>query len=75
MYSRNVKKRLTGYKILCIIQEVYTVNSKSFEGTARTADRFTDHKLAGEIASLMNTKYEWSDGLIIELTPYKEVER
>jgi hypothetical protein len=75
MYSRNVKKRLTGYKILCIIQEFYTVNPKSVEGTARTVDRFTDHKLAGEIASLMNTKYEWSDGLIIGLTPYKEVER
>ena len=54
---------------------LFTVNSKSFEGTARTVDRFTEHKLAGGIASLMNTKYEWSDGLIVELTPYKEVER
>jgi hypothetical protein len=42
---------------------LFTVNSKSFEGTARTVDRFTEHKLAGEIAGLMNTKYGWSDGL------------
>ena len=49
---------------------LFTVNSKSFEGTARTVDRFTEHKLAGEISSLMNIKYGWSDGLIVELTPY-----
>ncbi len=54
---------------------VFTVNSNSFEGTARTVDKHTEHKLAGKIASLMNTKYGWSDGLIVELTPYKEVER
>jgi len=51
---------------------MFTANSKSFEGTARTVDRFTEHKLAGEIASVMNTKYGWSDGLIVELTPQKE---
>ncbi len=47
----------------------FTVNSKLFEGVARTVNKHTEHKLAEEIASLMNTKYGWSDGLIIELTP------
>ena len=51
---------------------MFTVNSNSFEGTARRVDKNSEHKLAGEIASLMNTKYGWSDGLIVELTPYKE---
>jgi F420H(2)-dependent quinone reductase len=51
---------------------MFTANSKSFEGTARTVDRFIEHKLAGEIACLMNSKYGWSDGLIVELTPHKE---
>jgi deazaflavin-dependent oxidoreductase (nitroreductase family) len=51
---------------------LFTVNSKSFEGTARTVDKHTEHKLAGEIAGLMNTKYGWSDGLIVELTPRKK---
>ena len=51
---------------------LFTVNSKSFEGTARTVDKHSEHKLAGEIASLMNSKYGWSDGLIVELTPHKE---
>jgi hypothetical protein len=48
----------------------FTVNSRSFEGTARTVDKLTEHKLSGEIASLMHAKYGWSNGLIVELTPY-----
>ena len=36
---------------------MFTVNSKSFEGTALTVDKHSEHKLAGEIASLMNSKY------------------
>jgi deazaflavin-dependent oxidoreductase (nitroreductase family) len=51
---------------------MFTVNSKSFEGTARTVDKHSEYKLAGEIASLMNSKYGWSDGLIVELTPHME---
>jgi deazaflavin-dependent oxidoreductase (nitroreductase family) len=51
---------------------MFTVNSKSFEGIARTVDRFAEHKLAGEVANLMNAKYGWSDGLIVELTPHKK---
>jgi len=51
---------------------MFTVNSKPFEGTARTVDKHIEDKLAGEIANLMNAKYGWSDGLIVELTLYKE---
>ena len=51
---------------------MFTVNSKPFEGTARTVDKHIEHKLAGEIANLMNAKYGWSNGLIVELTPHKK---
>jgi deazaflavin-dependent oxidoreductase (nitroreductase family) len=51
---------------------MFTVNSKSFEGTARPVDKLTECKLAGEVVSRMNTKYGWSDGLIVESTPCKE---
>jgi deazaflavin-dependent oxidoreductase (nitroreductase family) len=51
---------------------MFTVNSKSFEGAARTVDKHREHKLAGEVSSLMDTKYGWRDGLIVELMPYKE---
>ncbi len=44
----------------------------SFECKARIADKNTDSKLAEEVSSLMHTKYGWNDGLIVELTIYKE---
>jgi uncharacterized pyridoxamine 5'-phosphate oxidase family protein len=51
---------------------LFTVNSKSFKGTARIVGKLNEHKLSGEIARLMNTKYGWSEGLIVELTPYSQ---
>ena len=49
---------------------MFTVNSKSFEGTERAVDKLAEHKLTKHISSLMDTKYGWSNGLIVELTPY-----
>jgi deazaflavin-dependent oxidoreductase (nitroreductase family) len=49
---------------------MFTVNSKSFEGTGRAVDKLAEHKLTKHISSLMDTKYGWGDGLIVELTPY-----
>ena len=51
---------------------IFTVNSSSFEGTARIVDKHTDSKLAEEISNLMYTKYRWNDGLIVELIAHKE---
>jgi hypothetical protein len=51
---------------------LFTVNSKSFEGTALTVDKLTEHKLAEEVSGLMYRKYGWRDGLIVELSPYRE---
>jgi hypothetical protein len=34
----------------------FTVNSKSFEGTARMVDKHTEYKLAEEVSSLMYKK-------------------
>jgi hypothetical protein len=48
---------------------LFTVHSKSFEGTARIVDKYTDSKLAEEVSNLMHTNYGWSDGLIVELAP------
>jgi len=51
---------------------MFTVNSKSVEGTARAVDKLAEHKLAQQISNLMDTKYGWSNGLIVELTPYNK---
>ena len=48
---------------------LFNVKSKSFEGTARIVDKYTDSKLAEEVSNLMHTNYGWSDGLIVELAP------
>ncbi len=47
----------------------FTVDYMTFEGTARVVDQNKDSKLAAEVSNLMDTKYRWKDGLIIELIP------
>jgi hypothetical protein len=51
---------------------LFTINSKSFEASARLLDKPNEDKLDGEKSHLMHRKYGWSDGLIVELIPYKE---
>lgn len=38
-------------------------------GQARTLDETLDRALAAEVRGLMDAKYGWSDGLIVELAP------
>lgn len=47
----------------------FSVNDKKFEGTARTVRQEDEPGLAVEVAKLMNAKYRWDDGLIVELKP------
>jgi len=48
----------------------FTINENNeFKGTARIVDQEKESGLAGEVSKLMNTKYKWSQGLIVELTP------
>ena len=47
---------------------MFTVNSKSFDGTGRIVDKDSEGKLVEEVSNLIHTKYGWSDGLIVELS-------
>jgi deazaflavin-dependent oxidoreductase (nitroreductase family) len=47
----------------------FSINENVFKGTARIVDQKKEPRLAGEVSKLMDTKYKWSHGLIIELTP------
>jgi deazaflavin-dependent oxidoreductase (nitroreductase family) len=47
----------------------FRVNENVFKGTARMVDQGKESRLALEVSRLMNTKYKWSQGLIVELTP------
>jgi deazaflavin-dependent oxidoreductase (nitroreductase family) len=45
----------------------FSVNNMTFEGEARIVNREKEPELAAEVSNLMNTKYGWSEGIIVEL--------
>ena len=45
----------------------FRVRDQTFTGTARIIDPAQEPELASAVAALMDAKYEWSDGLIVEL--------
>ncbi len=47
----------------------FSVNDHMFKGNARIVDQEKESALAAEVLKLMDTKYKWSQGLIVELTP------
>ena len=47
----------------------FSVGRDTYRGRGRTINRKKEPELAAEISALMNTKYKWSDGLIVELAP------
>lgn len=44
----------------------FSVAGREFEGMARAVK---EPKLVAEVSKLMDAKYGWSDGLIVELAP------
>jgi deazaflavin-dependent oxidoreductase (nitroreductase family) len=48
---------------------IFRVSETTFEGTGRIVDPVAEPELAAAIAARMDAKYEWSDGLIVELSP------
>lgn len=47
----------------------FSINDKVFKGNARIVDQEKESALTAEVLKLMNTKYKWSQGLIVELMP------
>jgi len=47
----------------------FEVGEQAFRGHARLVDRAAEPELAAAVAAKMDVKYEWSDGLIVELAP------
>jgi uncharacterized pyridoxamine 5'-phosphate oxidase family protein len=46
----------------------FTVGDKQINGNAGIVNKDMEHKLALEVSKLMDEKYRWSQGMIIELT-------
>ena len=47
----------------------FHVGDKTFAGTGRIIDPVQEPDLAAAVSALMDAKYDWSDGLIVELAP------
>jgi deazaflavin-dependent oxidoreductase (nitroreductase family) len=47
----------------------FSANDKVFKGNARIVDQEKEPALSAQVLKLMDTKYKWSQGLIVELTP------
>ena len=48
---------------------VFRVGEVTFNGTGRAIDPAAEPDLAAAVSALMDAKYDWSDGLIVELAP------
>jgi deazaflavin-dependent oxidoreductase (nitroreductase family) len=47
----------------------FRISDKVFKGNTRVVDPERDSALAAEVSKLMDEKYKWSQGLIVELSP------
>ncbi len=47
----------------------FWVNGQRYEGQGRPLDSTTDADLIQSVSALFAQKYEWSDGLLVELCP------
>jgi deazaflavin-dependent oxidoreductase (nitroreductase family) len=47
----------------------FSISGNIFKGNARIVDQEKESALSAEVFKLMDTKFKWSQGLIVELTP------
>ena len=47
----------------------YNIEGLNYEGEARVIDFLKESQLAMKVSELMNGKYQWDQGLIVELEP------
>jgi len=47
----------------------FSVGKETYRGRGRVIDRKKEPELAAKIAALMDAKYKWVAGLIVELAP------
>jgi hypothetical protein len=48
---------------------LFSVDGLNYKGQARVIDFLKESQLAAQVSELMNAKYKWDQGLIVELEP------
>jgi deazaflavin-dependent oxidoreductase (nitroreductase family) len=46
----------------------FRINNQTYTGTGRAVDPKAEPELAAVVSALMDAKYDWSEGLIVELS-------
>lgn len=49
----------------------FSIDGLNYKGEARVIDFLKESQLAAQVSELMNAKYKWGQGLIVELEPLK----
>ena len=47
----------------------FSINNSEYEGEGRIIDFTKESQLAAQVSEIMNAKYRWDQGLIVELRP------
>jgi hypothetical protein len=47
----------------------FSINDSEYEGEGRIVDSKKESQLAAQVSEIMNAKYHWDQGLIVELSP------
>lgn len=47
----------------------FSINNSKYEGEGRIIDSKKESQLAAQVSEIMNVKYHWDQGLIVELRP------
>ena len=47
----------------------FSINNSEYEGEGRIIDSTKNSQLAAQVSEIMNAKYRWDQGLIVELRP------
>jgi deazaflavin-dependent oxidoreductase (nitroreductase family) len=47
----------------------FSINKSNYEGEGRIIDSTKESQLAAQVSEIMNAKYHWDQGLIVELRP------
>lgn len=47
----------------------FSINNSNYEGEGTIIDSTKESQLAAQVSEIMNAKYQWDQGLIVELRP------
>ena len=66
---QNAESMLSGSGTFHNSRISFSINDFEYEGKGRIIDSTKESQLASQVSEIMNAKYRWDQGLIVELRP------